>query len=96
MTPNPRSRSALWQILHLLTRLLGLTGAVAILVGLAVWFQFELARSGQIVVAAGAAAVLIALLVEARNLSAAVISSRGAVGFNSIVQNLLATTLLLV
>ena len=41
MTPNPRSRSSAWQLLHLCTRLLGVTGVHAILVGVILMQQSE-------------------------------------------------------
>jgi hypothetical protein len=85
----------LLRLVQFLVRWLALNGLVAVAVGLVMWFAFDFETAGPIVVMAGAAAVALGLLAEVRGLTRAVASHRGAAGFNSLLQILLAAALVI-
>src|ERR1700722_3807407 len=86
-----KSSSSMW---HLLSRLAGLTGLMAALVGLAVWKSLGEEFIGLTILIAGGCVVALAMLVELRGLTRLVGSRRGAVGFNVLLQIVLAIGLL--
>ncbi len=82
------------QWLHLLARLIGLTGVVVGVVGLVAWLSLGVVDIGRALAAVGAGGVAIAVLCEIPGLFGAASSKRGAVGFNVLVQIALATLLI--
>ncbi len=74
-------------------RLAGLTGLMALIVGLVLWQAIGVAE-GQIVTWCGAGLLLLTLLVEMRGLVGSVFSQRGAMGSNVALQLALALALL--
>lgn len=88
-----KSRSSIWQQLHLLARLIGVTGLAAALVGWFIWGPLGQEEIGLIVLCSSAGAVGLALLFEVRGITQAVASHRGLFGFNVILQVALALAL---
>ncbi len=78
---------------HLLSRLIGLTGAMAALGG-AFWWQYVSDEEGRTITWIGAGMVAFALLIELAAVARTMGSRRGAVGSNVILQTLLAAVLL--
>src|SRR6516165_9804756 len=78
---------------HLLTRLAGLTGAMAAVVGLVLMNVYD-EEVGLIVTAGGAGLAGLALLVELAALLRVALSNRGAVGTNVLLQIVLASAIL--
>jgi hypothetical protein len=88
-----KSRTSIWHTLHLLARLIGLTGVAAAPAG---WFIYSVLGQeelGLIVLFASAGAVGFAILFEVRGIAQGVASQRGLFGFNVIVQIVLALAL---
>lgn len=79
---------------HFLVRLAGLTGLMALIVGLVLWLAIGISAAGPLVALVGAVLMGLAALVEARGLLTAVTSQRGAMGSNVVLQIVLATVLL--
>ncbi len=75
-------------------RLAGLTGLVALVVGLVLWLAIGVDEAGIIVTVVGAGLLVLAGLVELRGLMGAVLSQRGAMGFNVALQVVLALVLI--
>src|SRR2546423_10876073 len=84
-----KSQKAFW---HLVARLVGLTGGLAVVVGYVVWREAD-EELGREIMLGGAGAVALALLVELAGLVLLASSRRGAVGSNVVLQVLLAAAL---
>src|SRR5262245_1206569 len=78
---------------HLISRLIGLTGALAAAIGLVLWLVAD-EEIGRQIALGGGAAVALALLVELAALVRLATSRRGAVGSNVLLQVVLATLIL--
>jgi hypothetical protein len=105
---HPSRPTLLWSRLHFLLRFLGLTGALAFFAGMVLveptrWQDVvnvvgspttDTARIGGYLLAGGAGAALLALLVEALVVLQKAAGRRSAVGANAVVQVLLAAALL--
>ncbi len=79
---------------HFLMRLAGLTGFMAVIVGLVLWLAIGTGTAGMVVTLVGAALLVVALLVELKGVMGAVFSQRGAMGSNVALQVVLALLLL--
>jgi hypothetical protein len=77
-----------------LVRLAGLTGLMGVIVGLVLWLAIGVLGAGLAVLLAGACLLAMAVIVELQGLLKAVLSQRGAVGFNVCAQIALALILL--
>ena len=78
---------------HFLMRLAGLTGLMAVIVGLVLWLAIGTVAAGLAVTLLGAALLVMAALVEVKGLVGAVRSQRGAMGSNVVLQIVLALVL---
>jgi hypothetical protein len=87
-------RSSALSTLHLLFRLVGLTGVMALFVALVLWSVMPGDELPWQVGMGGAVAVALALLFEIRGVAGLFSSRRAALGSNILVQVILATTLL--
>lgn len=81
-----KSNNPLWQQLHLLARLIGVTGLVAAVCGWFIWSALALEELGLIVLCSSAVAVALALIFEVRGVAQGIASHRGLFGFNVLLQ----------
>jgi hypothetical protein len=75
-------------------RLAGLTGLMAVIVGLVLWLAIGVEEEGRTVTLVGAALLGLSVLVELKGVLGAVLSQRGAMGSNVALQVVLALALL--
>ncbi len=77
-----------------LMRLAGLTGLMLLIVGLVLWLGVGVMSAGIVVTLIGAGLLVLAGIVELKGLMGAVMSQRGAMGTNVVLQFVLAVALL--
>lgn len=78
--------SSIWYSIHLLARVLGMSGIMAALVGAFMWFVLEDEYRGMMTVIVGLGVATLALFFEVRTISQLLSSRRGAFGFNVLLQ----------
>ncbi|HZZ78179.1 MAG TPA: hypothetical protein VFE62_06655, partial [Gemmataceae bacterium] len=81
-----KSRNTFWHGLHLVTRLIGLTGVLAALVGWFIYGVLDQREIGMYVLIGSAGAVALSLLFEVPGIVRTAFSHRGLFGFNVLLQ----------